>query len=60
MNPVPKITPAANALMRKNASLSGCKYDKFLTKNGRQIPSALANKIEDIAMSLYLSASDVF
>lgn len=59
MNPVAKITPAANALIKKNTSLSGLTYETFLTKNGRETPAALAMRIETIATSLYLSASVV-
>lgn len=60
MNPVARITPAANALTRKWGPLLGFNAETFLSKRGREIPRALEIKIEAIAMILNLSASVLF
>ncbi|KAK8705800.1 hypothetical protein V6N13_049391 [Hibiscus sabdariffa] len=57
MNPVARITPAANALIMKNRSFSGLNAGIRDPNNGRLTPIAPATRMEAMAPSLYRSAS---
>nr|GLL36211.1 hypothetical protein PanWU01x14_301810 [Ipomoea trifida] len=57
MNPVERITPAANALIIKNKFLSGLSAGTAdLPSTGKETPMALATRIDAMAPSLYLRA----
>ncbi|KAH6785244.1 hypothetical protein C2S51_037699 [Perilla frutescens var. frutescens] len=60
MNPVDRITPAANAFTMKKRLLSGLNAGNLLAATGRHTPAAPATRIDASAAALYLSARVLF
>jgi hypothetical protein len=60
INPVAKITPAANALIMKKISCSGLRVGTLLPSNGMLTPTAPVKRMVTIEAILYLSASPLF